>query len=76
MYCILGTGHGYHALTIGLYMDQLVRLVDPKHRAIAQFFQEEVAQPFGKHTHTMPTPSCCFMCLTSGSLYTTNTILL
>ena len=38
---------GYHAYNIGLYMDQLVRLVDPKHRTLAQFFDDEVAKPFG-----------------------------
>ena len=44
---ILGEGHGYHGITIGLYMDQLVRLVDPQHRTITQFFDEDVAQKFG-----------------------------
>ena len=50
-----GTAQGYHTLTFGLYADQLVRRVDPKHRSLSQFFQEEIAQPHGnallKHTY-------------------------
>lgn len=48
----LGEGHGYHGITVGLYMDQLVRRVDPQHRSLAQFFQEEIAKPFGKWKQT------------------------
>ena len=43
-----GTQHGYHALTFGLYVEQLVMRVDPKHRRLQQFFQEEIAVPFGE----------------------------
>ena len=43
----VGTSHGYHAFSFGLYIDQLIRRVDPQQRDIQQFFQEEVAQPFG-----------------------------
>lgn len=43
-----GTAQGYHTLTYGLYADQLVRRVDPKHRSLGDFFQQEIAQPFGK----------------------------
>ena len=32
---------------MGLYMDQLVRRVDPHHRSLDQFFAEEVARKFG-----------------------------
>ncbi|CAH1796225.1 unnamed protein product [Owenia fusiformis] len=42
-----GTRHGYHMFTIGLYLDQLVRRVDSKQRSLSQYFQEEIAKPFG-----------------------------
>jgi CubicO group peptidase (beta-lactamase class C family) len=37
---------GYHGITMGLLMDQLIRRVDPKHRSLTTFFQEEIAEPF------------------------------
>jgi CubicO group peptidase (beta-lactamase class C family) len=40
-----GTKHGYHALTLGLYMNELFRRVEPKGRSIGIFFQEEIARP-------------------------------
>lgn len=40
-----GTRHGYHALTLGLYMQELIRHVDPEHRTLGRFFHEEVAEP-------------------------------
>jgi CubicO group peptidase (beta-lactamase class C family) len=42
-----GTRHGYHAMTIGLYMQELIRRVDPSHRSLGRFFREEIAQPLG-----------------------------
>jgi CubicO group peptidase (beta-lactamase class C family) len=42
-----GTRHGYHAITLGYYENELLRRVDPKHRTIGQFFQEEIASPLG-----------------------------
>ena len=42
-----GTRHGYHAMTIGLYMQELIRHVDPAHRTLGQFFQQEIARPLG-----------------------------
>ena len=36
---------GYHASTLGFYMSELITRVDPKHRSLGQFFQEEIAQP-------------------------------
>ena len=42
-----GTRHGYHAMTLGLYMQEIIRRVDPAHRTIGRFFHEEVAQPLG-----------------------------
>ena len=42
-----GTRHGYHAMTIGLYMQELIRHVDPAHRTLGRFFQDEIATPLG-----------------------------
>ena len=41
-----GKQFGYHGITMGLLMDQLVRRVDAKHRSLSLFFQEEIAEPF------------------------------
>ncbi|MCU1399281.1 MAG: hypothetical protein JWN62_2390 [Acidimicrobiales bacterium] len=43
----IGTGHGYHALTYGWLAGELVRRVDPSHRSIGAFVQEELARPLG-----------------------------
>ena len=40
-----GTRHGYHAMTIGLYMQELIRRVDPAHRTLGRFFADEIARP-------------------------------
>ena len=40
-----GTCHGYHTMTIGLYMQELIRRVDPAHRTLGRFFEEEIATP-------------------------------
>jgi CubicO group peptidase (beta-lactamase class C family) len=40
-----GTRHGYHMWSIGWYMSELVRRVDPHHRTLGQFFQDELARP-------------------------------
>jgi CubicO group peptidase (beta-lactamase class C family) len=42
-----GTRHGYHAMTLGLYLGELIRRVDPKRRTFGTFFQEEIAAPLG-----------------------------
>ena len=42
-----GTRHGYHAMTIGLYMQELVRRVDPEHRTLGRVFRDEIAGPLG-----------------------------
>lgn len=42
-----GTRHGYHTMTLGLYMQELVRRVDPAHRTLGRFFHEEIAAPLG-----------------------------
>ena len=40
-----GTRRGYHAMTVGLYMQELLRRVDPAHRTLGRFFDEEIAAP-------------------------------
>jgi CubicO group peptidase (beta-lactamase class C family) len=43
-----GTRQGYHALTLGFYEGELLRRVDPQHRSLGQFFQDEVASRLGE----------------------------
>jgi CubicO group peptidase (beta-lactamase class C family) len=40
-----GTRHGYHTMSLGLYMQELIRHVDPEHRTLGRFFHEEIAVP-------------------------------
>ena len=40
-----GTRQAYHAVTLGYYEGELLRRVDPHHRSLGQFFQEEIASP-------------------------------
>jgi CubicO group peptidase (beta-lactamase class C family) len=40
-----GTRHGYHTMTLGFYMQELIRRVDPAHRTLGRFFHEEIAEP-------------------------------
>jgi len=40
-----GQQHGYHLATMGMYMNELMRRVDPENRTIGQFFAEEMAKP-------------------------------
>jgi len=42
-----GTRQAYHAITLGFYESELLRRVDPEHRSLGQFFQEEMAIPLG-----------------------------
>ncbi|MCB0033304.1 MAG: beta-lactamase family protein, partial [Anaerolineales bacterium] len=42
-----GTQHGYHGLTLGWYESELLRKIDPQHRTIGKFFQDEIAEPLG-----------------------------
>ena len=43
----IGSTHGYHALTYGWLAGELVRRVDPQHRGIGQFVQDEISGPLG-----------------------------
>jgi CubicO group peptidase (beta-lactamase class C family) len=42
-----GTRQAYHAVTLGFYEGELLRRVDPGHRSLGQFFQDEIASPLG-----------------------------
>lgn len=42
-----GTRQAYHGITIGFYEGELLRRVDPQHRTLGQFFQDEIASPLG-----------------------------
>jgi CubicO group peptidase (beta-lactamase class C family) len=42
-----GTRQAYHAVTLGYYESELLRRIDPQHRSLGQFFQDEIASPLG-----------------------------
>ncbi|MEV0463906.1 serine hydrolase domain-containing protein [Nocardia tengchongensis] len=42
-----GTRQGYHPVSIGLYLNELVRRADPAGRSIRQFIAEEISGPLG-----------------------------
>ena len=42
-----GTRYAYHAFTLGWYEGELIRRVDPQHRTLGKFFQDEIAKPLG-----------------------------
>ena len=46
-----GTRQAYHALSLGFYEGELLRRVDPRHRSLGQFFQDEIATPLGEDVY-------------------------
>jgi CubicO group peptidase (beta-lactamase class C family) len=42
-----GTRQAYRALTLGFYEGELLRRVDPPHRSLGKFFEDEIATPLG-----------------------------
>ncbi len=42
-----GTRQAYHGITLGFYESELLRRIDPGHRSLGQFFQDEIASPLG-----------------------------
>jgi CubicO group peptidase (beta-lactamase class C family) len=42
-----GTRQAYHAITLGFYESELLRRIDPRHRTLGHFFQDEIASPLG-----------------------------
>ena len=46
-----GTRLAYHALTLGFYEGELLRRIDPQHRTLGRFFQDEIATPLGEDVY-------------------------
>jgi CubicO group peptidase (beta-lactamase class C family) len=42
-----GTHQAYHAISLGFYEGELLRRIDPQHRSLGQFFQDEIASRLG-----------------------------
>jgi CubicO group peptidase (beta-lactamase class C family) len=42
-----GTRQAYHGITLGFYQSELLRRIDPQHRSVGRFFQDEIASPLG-----------------------------
>ena len=42
-----GQRHGYHALTLGLYQNEIIRRTDPQRRTIGQILREDIAEKLG-----------------------------
>jgi CubicO group peptidase (beta-lactamase class C family) len=42
-----GTRQAYHAVSLGYFESELLRRIDPQHRSLGQFFQDEIATPLG-----------------------------
>jgi CubicO group peptidase (beta-lactamase class C family) len=43
-----GERQAYHALSLGFYEGELLRRLDPQHRSLGQFFQDEIGTPLGE----------------------------
>jgi CubicO group peptidase (beta-lactamase class C family) len=48
-----GTRQAYHALSLGFYEGELLRRIDPRHRSLGQFFQDEIASPLGEEVYIL-----------------------
>jgi CubicO group peptidase (beta-lactamase class C family) len=46
-----GTRQAYHAITLGFYEGELLRRIDPRHRSLGRFFQDEIATPLGEDVY-------------------------
>jgi CubicO group peptidase (beta-lactamase class C family) len=42
-----GTRQAYHAITLGFYESELLRRIDPEHRSLGVFFQDEIVDALG-----------------------------
>jgi CubicO group peptidase (beta-lactamase class C family) len=42
-----GDRQAYHAISLGFYENELLRRIDPEHRSLGRFFQDEIATPLG-----------------------------
>jgi len=46
-----GERQAYHGLTLGFYEGELLRRIDPRHRTLGQFFQDEIATVLGEEIY-------------------------
>jgi CubicO group peptidase (beta-lactamase class C family) len=46
-----GTRQAYHAVSLGYYESELLRRIDPRHRSLGRFFQDEIAAPLQLDFH-------------------------
>ena len=46
-----GERQAYHAISLGFYEGELLRRVDPQHRTLGRFFDEEIARPLGEELY-------------------------
>jgi CubicO group peptidase (beta-lactamase class C family) len=42
-----GQRQAYHAISLGFYEGELLRRIDPQHRTLGQFLDDEIARPLG-----------------------------
>lgn len=42
-----GERQAYHGITLGFYESELLRRIDPQHRTLGRFFEDEIARPLG-----------------------------
>jgi CubicO group peptidase (beta-lactamase class C family) len=42
-----GSRQAYHGISLGFYEGEVLRRIDPQHRSLGQFFQDEIASPLG-----------------------------
>lgn len=49
--CPPGLRNAYHAVSLGFYMGELLRRVDPDHRSLGRFFQDQIARLLGLEFH-------------------------
>ena len=51
-----GTKQGYHVISLGFFENELLRRVDPEHRSIGQFIQDELIGPLNGGEFYIGTP--------------------
>jgi CubicO group peptidase (beta-lactamase class C family) len=67
-----GTRQAYHALSLGFYEGELLRRVDPQHRTLGEFFQDEIASALGLDVYIrLPEsiPNSCLATLAQPGLF-------
>ena len=46
-----GSRQAYHAITLGFYENELLRRIDPQHRSLGKFFQDEIASSLDEEVY-------------------------